>query len=483
MTGLVPAPPVTHAGVSLGRGLQATQPRRRARGLVGLMVLGTALLATAAADAHAIQGQAAQLTGPQTGRTAADSGTTSYEVAGIRVIHRYVTANEVVAANVYLLGGTRQLTPENAGIEQLLLEVSGHGTRKYPRDTLRRRMAALGSTIDIAAGVDWTRIGLRATSATFDSTWAMFADRLVAPTIDSAAVELIRAQIYAAVRQRRDDPDALLSYLADSIAYVGHPYALDPVGTERSIASITRADLARYHAEQFTRSRILLVVVGQVDRARIERLVRTTLGTLPSGTYTWTAPPEPTVRGDALVVEHRLLPTNYIMGFFHGPPSSNTRDYHALRVATAVLSGRLFGEIRSRRNLTYAVNAPFHERALSAGGIYVTTVSPDLTMGLIREEIETLQREIITRQGLSELVQQFITEYFLSNETNAAQADFLARAQVYHGDYRAGERFVDELRKVGPDDIRRVTRLYLRDARFAYVGDSTKISRTELTRF
>ena len=416
-------------------------------------------------------------------RPAADSGTTSYEVGGIRVIHRYVTANEVVAANVYLLGGTRQLTQGNAGIEQFLLETSGYGTRRYPRDTLRRRMAALGSEIDVAAGPDWTRIGLRATSNTFDSTWTMLADRLIAPTLDSGAVELVRAQILAAVRQRRDDPDALLSYLADSVAYVDHPYSIDPVGTESSIASITRSDLAHYQAQQISASRLLVVIVGQVDRQRVERLVRATLATLPRGQYRWTEPPAPTVRGDALAVQQRQLPTNYILGFFHGPSSANTRDYYALRVATAVLSGRLFGEIRSRRNLTYAVSAPFLERALSAGGIYVTTVSPDLTLGLIRDEIERLQQDVITRQGLSELVQQFITEYFLNNETNAAQADFLARAQVYQGDYRTGERFVDELRNVGPEDIRRVAKLYLRDARFAYVGDTTRISRAALTKF
>lgn len=416
-------------------------------------------------------------------RTSTDSGTIAYEVAGIRVIHRYVTANEVVAANVYLLGGTRQLAPANAGIEQLLLEVSGYGTRHYPLDTLRRKMAALGSAIDVAASRDWTRIGLRATRATFDSTWAILADRLTSPALDSSAVDLVRAQIMAAVRQRRDDPDALVAFLADSIAYVDHPYSIEPLGTEQSLAAITRADLMRYQSRQISSSRILLVIVGQVERERVERLVRTTLGTLPRGAYVWESPPEPTVRGDALVVEHRQLPTNYILGFFHGPPSSNARDYHALRVASAVLSGRLFGEIRSRRNLTYAVSAPFLERALSASGIYLTTVSPDLTLGLIREEIESLQQDIISRQGLSELVQQFITEYFLDNETNAAQADFLARAQLYLGDYQTAEQFVNELRKVGPDDIRRVSRLYLRDARFAYVGDTTKISRAELIKF
>ena len=42
-------------------------------------------------------------------------------------------------------------------------------------------------------------------------------------------------------------------------------------------------------------------------------------------------------------------------------------------------------------------------------------------------------------QGAPPLVQQFITEYFLDNETSGAQADFLARAELYRGDYRAGD--------------------------------------------
>ncbi len=452
------------------------------RALLAWLTVGAGAIASAfPAETAAAQFQRSPVA--STSRNASDSTTTSYEVAGVRIIHRTVTANDVVAANIYLLGGTRQLSQANAGIEALMLETSGYGTRRYPRDTLRRRMAALGSEIDVAASTDWTRIGLRATTSSFDSTWAILADRIVAPTLDSGAFELVRAQLGAAVRQRRDDPDALLSYLADSITYVDHPYSIDPIGTEQSIAALTRSDLVRYHAQQVSTSRLLVVIVGQVDRARIERLVRATLGTLPRGQYTWTEPPPPTLRGDALVVEQRQLPTNYILGYFHGPTSANTRDYYALRVATAVLSGRLFGEIRSRRNLTYAVNAPFLERALSAGGIYVTTVSPDLTLGLIRAEIEALQAEIISRQGLAELVQQFITEYFLNNETNAAQADFLARAQLYQGDYRTADRFVEELRNVGPEDIRRVAKMYLRDARFAYVGDTTKITRATLLRF
>ena len=43
--------------------------------------------------------------------------TSSFDVGGVKVILRESDANNVVAANLYLLGGTRQITPSNAGIE------------------------------------------------------------------------------------------------------------------------------------------------------------------------------------------------------------------------------------------------------------------------------------------------------------------------------------------------------------------------------
>jgi len=205
-------------------------------------------------------------------RVPADTSTAVFEVAGVRVIHRRVTANDVVAANLYLLGGTRQLTADDAGIEALLLETSERGTARYSKELLRRRMARLGSAIVVAPDVDWTVFGIRATAGGFDSTWAIFADRLMRPTLDSTEFEVVRAQAATSVRQRRDTPDALVDYLADSLAFAGHPYAISPLGTERSIGRITLADVKRYQREQMVTSRMLLVVVGNVPRASIERM-------------------------------------------------------------------------------------------------------------------------------------------------------------------------------------------------------------------
>ena len=70
-------------------------------------------------------------------RAQADTSTTSFEVNGLTVILRRNTATDVVAANMYLLGGTQQLTPATQGIEALLLEASERGTKHYPGAAVR----------------------------------------------------------------------------------------------------------------------------------------------------------------------------------------------------------------------------------------------------------------------------------------------------------------------------------------------------------
>ena len=143
----------------------------------------------------------------------------------------------------------------------------------------------------------------------------------------------------------------------------------------------------------------------------------------------------------------------------------------------------MFAEIRSRRNLTYAVSASIHDRALTPIELYVTTTAPDTTLALMSQEVRELQESDIDTERLRPLVQQFITEYFLDNETITAQADFLARNQLYRGDFHAGARFVADLRAVTGADVRRVARAYFKNVRWAYVGDPSRIKLDRLLNF
>ncbi|MDE3153244.1 MAG: insulinase family protein [Gemmatimonadota bacterium] len=427
------------------------------------LVLAALCVATGGLGARVLRAQDAPV----------DTSTTSFQVGHVRVILRHNGANDVVAANIYLLGGTQELTARTAGVEALMLGASEGGTRRYPRAELRAITARMGATIVVDPSLDWTAFGLRTLRQRFDSSWAVFADRLVEPLLDSADVDRTRRQMIAAARQSEADPDIAVAQLADSLLYAGHPYRIDPGGTPSSLGGLTAADVRRYHDQEVVQTRLLVVVVGNINRSELKRAIGGTLAKLPVGRYTWTPPPDFSPAPERALLMGRPLATNYILGYYAGP-RAGTRDYAALRIAAAVLSGRMFAEVRSREHLAYAVEAPFLDHAIAVGGLYVTTTNPNAALVAMAREIDRLKSTLVDPTGLKALVGQFLTDYFLKNETNADQAAFLARAELYTGDYRTAGAFVSTLRAVTPEDIQRVATTYVHDVRFGFVGDTTK---------
>jgi zinc protease len=411
----------------------------------------------------------------------ADTFTTGYDVAGVRVIHRRATANEIVAVNLYLLGGSAQFGTVPAGTETMLLRVSEYGTAAYPGRETRLALARTGSRIVLDPTPDWTMFGFRGLRTEFDATWSVFAERLMHPALETAAVDVVRARMVRWARNQVGHPDWLVRRLADSIAFAGHAYMHDPDGTEESLAAITAEDLRAYLEEHMVRSRMLLVVVGDIDRAAIEAAVQRTLAQLPAGDYTWKLPPAWGAQRARFAVEERRLPTNYITGWYGGPPS-NSRDYHAFRVATGILGGFAFSEIREN-GLSYAAHAPFLDRGATGGGIYVTTTRPDTTIRIFNNNIAWLRENIVSRAVLQRYLKGFITEYHSRNETNAEQAEFLARHELLRGDWRLAGRYMEELRSIQGIDVRRVARQYMKHIQYAYLGDSALAPTRELTKY
>ena len=422
-----------------------------------------------------------------------DSTTTEFTVGGVRVIHRANFATDVVAAHLYLLGGARQLTPATQGVEPLLLQAAEYGSAAYPGPALRAAWGATGSQLAIDADADWTLYAFRGIRAEFDSSWNVFADRLAHPTLAKADVDRSRARLVGRLRLRRADPDGLATLLADSVAYQGHPYALSPAGTEASLAALDSAALARYVAEQMVQSRMLLVVVGGVDRATVEAAVARTLAKLPRGAYAWALPPAPNGSGaraaslapgvaPAVAYVGRPAATNYVLGVFQGP-SASAPDAPAFRLATALLSGRLHSAVREKRGLSYAAYAMYFDRGATAAGLYMSTTAPQTALELAKAQIDTLQRLTYPAEAMRFFARQFVTEYIGNNLTSAAQADFLAHAALYQGDFHAASRDLDALRGVSGYEVRMAATRYLTRARFVYIGDTTRVRRETFGRF
>ena len=437
-----------------------------ARSALALAVGSVALPITASAlgrlPAAALQG----------GASATDSIATSYEVAGVKVIHRINKATDVVAVNLYLLGGVRQVTAATAGIEPFLLRASEYGTKRYPGEAARVALAHTGSWINVAASPDYTGFTFRGIRQEFDSTWAVFTDRLLNPLLDSTAMVVTRGQMLRALTARRESPQEQAGSVAAGLAFESHPYALPSMGTDSSIAALTAADLRKYATEQLVTSRMLLVIVGDISRAEVERAVTSTLGTLPRGNYVWSLPAAWPAKAPRVTAVQRRIPINYIFGYYSGPLMSSP-DYAAFEIATAFLSNVLEEVIRGE-GLSYSAGAMVLPYGATGGGIYVSTVRPDTVVKIINNAIDFIQQQPLARYGLIKASKRYLNGYYYQTESNAEQADMLARAQLYYGDFRALANYGDVIRKVTGSDVKKVARLYVKNIQYGFVGDTAR---------
>src|SRR5688572_28217290 len=65
--------------------------------------------------------------------TATDSTSEFTTPNGLKLIHRRVQGNDVVAVRIYFRGGSRNITEKNAGIESLLFEVAQQRTKNFSK--------------------------------------------------------------------------------------------------------------------------------------------------------------------------------------------------------------------------------------------------------------------------------------------------------------------------------------------------------------
>ena len=62
--------------------------------------------------------------------------------------------------------------------------------------------------------------------------------------------------------------------MAKETAFKGKDYAKSPTGEEETVSKLTAAETKAYYSSILTKSRMLIVIVGELDRSVIEQKVK-----------------------------------------------------------------------------------------------------------------------------------------------------------------------------------------------------------------
>lgn len=405
---------------------------------------------------------------------------TEFEVNGLKVLFKRREGGQSVATGLFIKGGSRNITAANAGVENLMLQVATEASAAYPREKMRSELARTGTVLSSSDNYDYSVLSMTATRTHFDAMWNVFTDVALRPAFNKEDFDLAKTRAITALADDSDDPDTYLQRLQETSAYAGHPYVNRPEGTVESVSKLTLEDVRRYHQQIMETSRLLLVVVGDLNVNQLRQQVTASFGKLPRGSYRADAVPQLSFSAPSVNVTERALPTNYVQGLFTAPPLTSP-DIYPMEIASAMLRDRVFEEVRVKRNLSYAPSAFLSSQGANVGGIYVSAVDANQAVRVMLDEIRRLQEQPLDATDITGVVSQYLTTYYLGQETSAAQAASLAQWELIGGGWRNSFETIAKLRAVTPADVQRVSQKYMRNIRFVVLGNPLQIDKNVFT--
>jgi zinc protease len=422
-------------------------------------------------------------TAPRTGDISAQAAqVTEFDVNGLKVLVKRRPSAPTVATALFVRGGARNITEKNAGIENLMLRSAIEAGKKYNRQTVRRELSRAGSGIGAAVSPDYSVVSMGTTRPNFDRLWDIFTDVTLNPAFAPEDIDRNRQSIISGLRETEISPEGALQAELDRRVYAGHPYANDVEGTVSTITGLTPADIIAYHQKAMQTSRLLLVFVGDLDPNEIKARVAASFGKLPRGDYKDQAYPALDFSTPAVdVVARPSLPTNYVEGVFNAP-SLASPDYYPMQVAMAILQQLVYEEVRTNRQLSYAPGADINNYAANTANISVSSVDANQSVQVMLEQISMLRTRQLNDEAVSDVAGNFLTTYYLKQETSAAQAGELARYELIGGGWRNAFEFLNRIREVRAADLTFVANKYMKNLRFVVVGNPAAVNRSVFTK-
>jgi zinc protease len=397
-----------------------------------------------------------------------------FDVNGLKVLLKRREGSLTVAAGLFIRGGAANINAQNAGIETLMLSAATEASANFPRERMRTELSRMGTVIGSSSNNDYSVLSLATTRMHFDRSWQIFTDVALRPSFTKEDVALVQQRQVVSLSDDTDSPDVYLQKLQERVAYAGHPYLNNTSGTPETVGKLTPEDLRAYHTKLMETSRLLLVIVGDLNPSDVRDLVAASFGKLPRGNYKSEVMPQLAFDKSTVEVTPRELPTNYIQGLFTAPALTSP-DIYAMRIASSLLRDRVFEEVRVKRNLSYAPDAFLRTQAANVGGLYVTAVDANQSIRVMLSEIARLQNEPVSADDIHAVIAQYLTTYYLGQETNAAQAGELAQYELIGGGWRNSVDFLEKLSAVTPADIQRVSQKYMKNIRFVVLGNPRSI--------
>jgi zinc protease len=389
---------------------------------------------------------------------------------GLTVLVRENHVAPVAVIEGYLPGGAVADPTDKAGLSYFVANMLTRGSESYDFDTFNEAIESIGANLVIGSETHAAALSATSLSEDLPRMITILADLLRRPTFPLPHIERLRQQILVAIQERDQDTQRMATLRFYETLFAGHPYGRATSGYAETVRAVGRTDLVDFYGQYYTPQGAVLVVVGDVQTARVIDQLHQQLGDWQGPTPQPATPPMPAPlrREPVTIPMPGKVQSDIVLGCL--APPRNHPDYYAVRVANTILGvfammGRLGERVREEQGLAYYCYSS-HDAEQLAGvwmaGAGVNPVDVPQALASILAEFERLGSELVSQEELTDS-QKYMTGVLpLALETNAGVAARLLAMEWYDLGLDYLQRYASLIDNVTAADVQRVARQYLR---------------------
>lgn len=386
---------------------------------------------------------------------------------GQTVIIKEVKSNPIVTVDTWIKTGSINENDSNNGVSHFLEHLFFKGSKNHAPGEFDKLLETKGAITNAATSKDFTHYYITIPSKYFDEALSLHADMLLNPLIPRKELEKERKVVLEEIAKDENSPNSVVYDNLINMLYTTHPYKRKVIGTRRIIGTIHRDEILAYYDNWYSPSNMVTVIVGDIDTNDTLNKVKQNFARetqkSPKSVYAKEQP----LSKQARKTEYLNTKTAYMLIGFRGA-NINDNDSYALDVLATILgegrSSIFYKNIKDRLQLANSISAS-NSGFRDDGIFYISaTFNPEKQQRLeneIFDEISSVQKNGVTEEQVNLAKNVIERDTYYARESNANIAQEIGYVMVTSGDLGVYENYVANIKKVTPQDVKRVANKYL----------------------
>ncbi len=388
---------------------------------------------------------------------------------GITLIVVENQAADIISGRFFLRNaGTIGEKSEQAGVAHLASAVITKGTENLSALEIAEKVESIGAGLGADASTDYFSLSLKTVSSDFPPMLKLLGEIVRSPVFPESEVELERKLTLQGILSQKEKPFNVAFNQLRQQMYPQHPYGLSVLGTETSVAQLTRQNLQQYHQTYFRPDNLVISLSGRITKEQAVNLISEVFSD-------WQNPPQPSpvaqlnpLNSNPSQAEIIQDTQQSIVMLGYLGTNVNSDDYPVLKLLSTYLgnglSSRLFVELREKRGLAYDVSAFFPTRLDIAPFITYMGTAPtntEIAIEGLSSEVERLTKETLTNEELQGAKNKILGQYALGKQTNGEIAQTFGWYEVLGLGVEFDRHFQAAIPPITPAMAREVANRYL----------------------